>query len=338
MKSLKRFLPLLLLIGICVILSASFIVMTIASKPAEVSNVTLLSEDTGVGVTWKGQAKAEGYQILISTSSDFEPSESKTLTDTSCVFSSCNENDGLYYAKVRAYRIRKGKEIYGKWSKTQAIMYMKPTYSVTCNLAASYEPYPDLIDAFLSAGARITVVDETVDPTEYDGLILPGGVDLDPSYYGEKIDGSKKIDHKRDAREMAVLDKFISSGKPILGICRGGQILNVYFGGTLYQDIGTDHTNNVITSVVPSDKALDNSILYDCYGSELSVVCSHHQSIKDLGEGFIVTQYSTDGIIEALEHETLPIIVLQWHPERMPADDQDIIHYFIDEMVNKQVE
>ena len=93
------------------------------------------------------------------------------------------------------------------------------------------------IDAVKAAGGEPTAICAPEIDTDYDGLILCGGGDIDPKYYGQGMNGTGKIDAERDAAEFPLLKAFLDAGKPVLGICRGLQLINVYFGGTLIQDI-----------------------------------------------------------------------------------------------------
>ena len=155
--------------------------------------------------------------------------------------------------------------------------------------------------------------------TGYDGLILCGGNDVDPRFYGEKITGAVDIDRNRDERELALLRAYVEAGKPILGICRGLQLINVFFGGSLYQHIpdaelhkkvGEKDSAHIVT-------AEPNSIIKKLYGDRFSVNSAHHQAIKVLGEGLRVAAYWNNKYIEAIEHTEMPILGVQWHPERM---------------------
>lgn len=155
--------------------------------------------------------------------------------------------------------------------------------------------------------------------TDYDGLILCGGNDIDPQCYGEEIDGAVDIDKPRDEVEFALVKAFVEAGKPILGICRGLQLLNAYFGGTLHQDLPNSdfHTSHADFDIVHSVTAVEGSFFEETYGKEFSINSFHHQGIKKLADGFKATLTAPDGVIEAVEHETLPIIAVQFHPERM---------------------
>ena len=153
----------------------------------------------------------------------------------------------------------------------------------------------------------------------YDGLILCGGSDIDPQYYGEEINGSVNIDKKRDSVEFELLRAYVDAGKPALGICRGYQLINVFFGGSLYQHLPETafHRGEVGVDAVHSVAATSGSILYNLYGSNFYVNSAHHQAVKTLGQGLVATAYWNDKYIEAYEHVSMPIFGVQWHPERM---------------------
>ncbi len=161
------------------------------------------------------------------------------------------------------------------------------------------------------------------DASDYDGLVLCGGVDLHPGYYGEPIAGSERIDDARDRAEMAVLRAFLDAGKPIMGICRGHQLINVYFGGSLHQHIPqTPRHLAEEGDAVHFVDAVENSLLHRLYGAHFAVNSSHHQAIKTLGSGLVVTAVSDDGVIEAVSHTDLPLFAVQWHPERLCGKHQ----------------
>ena len=153
-------------------------------------------------------------------------------------------------------------------------------------------------------------------PRTCDALLLPGGGDLEPWRYGQENRGSHQTDPERDEREFRLLEEFLQSGKPILGICRGLQVINVFFGGTLIQDL-PGH------SAVDGKDRFHEGFTTDCdlrrlWGGERMIVNSaHHQAIDRVGEGLRVIQRAEDGIIEGIRHESLPILALQWHPERL---------------------
>lgn len=154
----------------------------------------------------------------------------------------------------------------------------------------------------------------------YDGLLICGGVDTHPRYYGEEINGAVNINEDRDAAEWELIRAFSEAGKPIFGICRGYQLLNIYFGGTLHQHIPT-------ASLHQEDKAHSvtvekDSILQRLYGADtITVNSAHHQAVKTLGHDLRATAH-WQGMVEALEHTTLSVFGVQWHPERMCFDNR----------------
>lgn len=156
------------------------------------------------------------------------------------------------------------------------------------------------------------------------GLLLIGGVDVQPKYFGnEELHESCTIDPDRDELEFPLLDMFVKAKKPILAICRGMQVVHTYFGGTLYQDLpsqlGVNHRG-----ILHNIKCEKGSRLERLFGEEFEVNSFHHQAVKDMGEGMRATAFSDEGIVEAIEHESLPIWAVQFHPERMSGPDRKV--------------
>ena len=156
------------------------------------------------------------------------------------------------------------------------------------------------------------------DPHRCDALLLPGGGDLEPWRYGQKNLGSRSMDAKRDQQELDLLDLFVWKRKPVLGICRGLQVINVYFGGSLIQDLeghsavnGADRYHTAQTTDPKMEKL---------FGFKAVVNSAHHQAVDRLGRGLIAFQRAPDGIVEGLYHESFPVWAVQWHPERLRTD------------------
>lgn len=175
-----------------------------------------------------------------------------------------------------------------------------------------------------------------------DGLLLCGGGDIDPARFGQENNGSEPPDSARDAAEFALAEAFLSAGKPILGICRGHQLLNIALGGTLKQDVGDFLRPFHSRGDSPDDRvhtvrSQPDSLFCKLYGPLFAVNSSHHQALDALGKGFVPTLWSEGGIVEGMEHESLPILTVQFHPERMTGakarpdtvDGAAIFDYFI---------
>jgi putative glutamine amidotransferase len=167
-----------------------------------------------------------------------------------------------------------------------------------------------------------------------DGLILQGGSDVAPQSYGElPLAPEWSGDAVRDAYEIALVAAFRAQGKPVLGICRGLQLLNVAFGGTLYQDIGTQHPG----SLVHRDwDAYDQNFhglelggrLAELAGRTRCTVNSvHHQAVRKLGPGLTAEAHSReDGLVEAFRAlDGPPLFAVQWHPEFQKAGDPGLL-------------
>lgn len=174
--------------------------------------------------------------------------------------------------------------------------------------------YRNYIQAVQAAGGTILA---SQDPEAWRGccgLLLPGGGDVEPWRYGQKNTASTSMYPARDAAELALLKQFISARLPVLGICRGMQVLNVFLGGTLIQDLpghstagGRDRLHHVRAIASP----------LDLWGREPLVNSAHHQAVDRLGSGLQAVQWAPDGTVEAICHQSLPVWGVQWHPERL---------------------
>ncbi|QDS34968.1 gamma-glutamyl-gamma-aminobutyrate hydrolase family protein [Brevibacillus brevis] len=166
-----------------------------------------------------------------------------------------------------------------------------------------------------------------------DGLILSGGEDPSPHLYGEDpLQGLGDINYERDITELEIIKIALELKKPILGICRGMQILNVACGGTLIQDIPSQvagalqHAQKGSRQYGAHKITLQPGFVADALGkTEVLVNTSHHQAVKDIAPGFKVTGCAADGVIEAMESLDGLHVGVQWHPERMWAHDDDML-------------
>lgn len=206
-------------------------------------------------------------------------------------------------------------------------------------IAGTPQGAENFVNAFHALGAEAKDVLEENDFAEYDALVLPGGADIDPALFGEEINGSRKIEPERDRRQLEILKVFLDANKPVLGVCKGHQLLNVAFGGKLCQNIPQYETHQWDEG----DKAhmshcLPGCFLEELYGLKFPINSAHHQGVITPAEGFEAIQWAPDGVLEAMVHRTKPIIGLQWHPERMcllhrredTVDGLPIFRYFLD--------
>lgn len=164
-----------------------------------------------------------------------------------------------------------------------------------------------------------------------DGLLLPGGADVNPTLYNEMP--TKKCGEPNDIRDKAeplMFEQFIKEKKPILAICRGFQLVNVLQNGNLYQDIKDIQKSKHMdffsrAKYIHSVKINENTKLFDIYKSaEIKVNSMHHQAIKTVGENLIVSAVSDDGFVEAFELADHPFCVcVQWHPEHMSKNSPE---------------
>lgn len=152
-----------------------------------------------------------------------------------------------------------------------------------------------------------------------DALLLPGGGDITPAFFGELNSGSRNIDTELDILQFQALEFCLRRNMPVLGICKGMQLINVAFGGTIIQDMSDSTLHRYLNDdQYHPTRIATNSCLYDLYGSELIVNSAHHQCIGKLGTDLQPIQWCThDNCVEALIHKTRPILGLQWHPERL---------------------
>lgn len=160
------------------------------------------------------------------------------------------------------------------------------------------------------------------------GLLLCGGGDLDPALFGQEDRGSHPPDPVQDRAELALVRYYLQAGKPILGICRGMQVLNVALGGTLIQDLPPAQTQRHLGQgdqdrIHPISLA-PGGFLEKLYGASLTVNSWHHQAVDRLGEGLVPSAWAAEGVLEALELRDKPVFGVQFHPERMdPARTGD---------------
>lgn len=202
-----------------------------------------------------------------------------------------------------------------QWGNSPLRLYMKSKYVQSLRRAGADIRWIELDDPEKAA----------VQALECDGLLLPGGDDLNPNLYNQTAKPEcGKPDDRRDAAEMKILEAYLPTNKPIFCVCRGLQLLNVFFNGTLHQDIkktqACKHSHfSSRAKGIHHAKLFPRTKLAQILGEDLIKVNSlHHQAIDKLGPGLTVSAVSEDGFIEGVEVFLHPFCVaVQWHPEHM---------------------
>lgn len=228
-----------------------------------------------------------------------------------------------------------------------------PLIGVTCMtiLTERYSPRVGMsqsyVNALRKAGAAPVLIPHVADRAvlgavyeRLDGLLLPGGGDIDPVHYGElRHEKCNEPSAERDDTELALARWAIEGGKPLLGICRGIQVLNVALGGSLFQDIqaqipGSErhdwYPNHPRDRLSHTVSISPDARLARIVGTDtLPVNSLHHQSVKDAAPGLVVAGWSPDEIIEAVEASDHPFAVgVQWHPEELVGNDDRALRLF----------
>lgn len=206
--------------------------------------------------------------------------------------------------------------------------------------------------------------------TPIHGLLLGGGADIHPSRYREQLlhtiqkeshkvrrinmrflvsialwlmrkvlsvqSSRNRKDDARDQLEFSLLEECVEKGIPVLGICRGGQLINVYWGGTLHQNISGFYTESPQLRTIRARKLIHvesgTTLSRILNRSQAKVNSLHDQSVKDLGKGLRIAARETNGVVQAIEHRTLPFMLgVQWHPEFMPLNPEQrrVFHFLV---------
>ncbi|MDO4292660.1 MAG: gamma-glutamyl-gamma-aminobutyrate hydrolase family protein [Eubacteriales bacterium] len=226
--------------------------------------------------------------------------------------------------------------------------------SITIGIASPSAALQNYTAALAEAGKRtgihvLTKISTQPDEAAgWDALLLPGGGDLDPallpddpslsSYTQRAHPSCTDIDPGLDRKQLALLALFAREKKPVLGICKGMQLINIHFGGGLCQDLPQAARHRRLKSdQLHSSCALPGSVLARLYGERFFVNSAHHQGITFTGPDISVLQHSDDGVPEAILHKSLPVLGLQWHPERLcrsfsrpdAADGSAVLSWFV---------
>ncbi|MBE6038269.1 MAG: gamma-glutamyl-gamma-aminobutyrate hydrolase family protein [Anaerofustis stercorihominis] len=217
----------------------------------------------------------------------------------------------------------------------------KPLIGISPILDNENDPYqmlPNYMRSIEHAGGAVFMLPITEDEDEIvslvsvlDGILLTGGVDVSPTLYGEEImPYCEKLVDLRDRSETALMKEAVKQNKPVMGICRGMQFLNVFFGGTLYQDIPTLCPSDIRHRVLdPKERAahtvtaIEGTPLFDMVENKtFNVNSRHHQGVKKLAPCFKAMATSEEGLVEAIYMPENPnIFAVQWHPEYFYMDD-----------------
>jgi putative glutamine amidotransferase len=180
---------------------------------------------------------------------------------------------------------------------------------------------------------------------EFDGVVIAGGDDVDPALYGRelRLDGNVKVDPGRDSIDFPVFEEAWRTRVPVLGICRGVQVVNVARGGTLIQDLPTETPSHVTHSHPKVPNRRDHAVLLrsgtrlaKIAGSrQIDVNSRHHQAVDHPAADFVVTATAPDGVIEALEaRDGRWLVAVQWHPENLHDDaaSRRLFREFVEEV------
>jgi putative glutamine amidotransferase len=167
----------------------------------------------------------------------------------------------------------------------------------------------------------------------FDGVVLTGGEDVEPARYGQEIlpDVKMRVDSERDATELTIFDDAWRERTPILGICRGLQVINVALGGTLVQDLPTQRPSRIVHRLAKKENRRDHPVRVSpgtrlgriAGAGEIDVNSRHHQAIDRPADGVVVSATAPDGVIEAIEapdDSTRWLLAVQWHPENLRDD------------------
>ena len=215
----------------------------------------------------------------------------------------------------------------------QACCRRAPVIGISCGRTASGAATlsANYTEAIARAGGIPVIFPTVVDSAlaaalvkKVDGVVFSGGPDLDPSYYGETFwNETVEVDTLRDISDLLLMRAALASGKPVMAICRGEQLMNVVLGGSLYQDLPTQYDTIVRHGGGTRHRigVEKGSVLYELFGEDsLTVNSFHHQAVKQVAPGVRVTAHAADGIVEAYEYGN-QVIAFQFHPEGMARTD-----------------
>ena len=212
------------------------------------------------------------------------------------------------------------------------------------DLSESNDYLRSLLEAGIPREAIAIVTPLSPEAGAFDALVLGGGVDVDPRRYGKERlnNGTVEVDAERDALDFRLFEEARRAGLPILGICRGLQVVNVALGGTLVQDIPSERPSPVVHQRTRDEKTRRDHRVAFTPGSELSRIAGvsdaavnsrHHQAIEDVAPELTISAVAPDGVPEAVEAAGKPwLVAVQWHPEEtadVDSDDQRLFDHLV---------
>ncbi len=212
--------------------------------------------------------------------------------------------------------------------------YLDQAQSGIWNVRAGFLPVGYFQGVTLAGGIAVLLPPQPADSAiaarvldSVDGLVITGGKDLDPATYGQPPHpNADEPGPDRDAWEFALLREALNRTLPVLGICRGAQVLNVALGGTLHQHLpdvighGGHRVGNAVFATLPV-RTVPGTRLAALIGESADAKCYHHQGIAELGAGLVVSGWDADGVIEAIERPGPGfVLAVQWHPEESLDD------------------
>lgn len=283
-----------------------------------------LTQDSKPRLSWNEVKGAEYYEIY--RYDEKTKKWKKQDTTTGLVYIDNNVADKQTY-QYRLYALHNKDDKVIRSEKSEASIKVEFNEVVKA-LVVDFETSSSkrMVKYLKKAGFQVDRV-ESIDAfnvDDYDTLVIPGGHNITPSIYGaERDEHTYGTNIEIDKLQIKAVKLFVKAEKPVLGVCRGCQLVNVAMGGTINQHIPGWHKNY---RTVKIDRS---SWLYPKIGATESVFHYHHQCVEQLGKGLIATQWDEqDEHIEAYQHESLPIYGIQWHPDKMGKQGVDIFKYY----------